>query len=193
MRSMKKSIGAKTLLFPAPVLMVGTYDSGGKPNLMPASWGGICCSDPPCVAIALRAATYTHGNIKAQKAFTISIPRQTQVKLVDYLGMISGRDVDKFAKTGLTPVKAEKVNAPFAAEFPLTLECRLKHTLELGLHTLFVGEVIGAQAETDILDSEGRVDVEKLKPLSFDPEYYRYHGIGGFLGTAFSVGHDFSP
>ena len=101
---MKKSIGAKTIIFPTPVLIVGTYDISGKPNLMAAAWGGICCSRPPCVAISLREATYTHGNITERKAFTINILSEAQVKEADYYGIATGRDVDKFAVTGVTPV-----------------------------------------------------------------------------------------
>ena len=76
---MKKSLGAKTLVYPTPVFVVGTYDANGKPNVMTASWGGICCSQPPCVAVSLRKATATYGNIVARKAFTISIPSETYV------------------------------------------------------------------------------------------------------------------
>ena len=71
---MNKSLGAKTLIYPAPVLVVGTYDKAGKPNVMTASWGGICCSQPPCIAVSLRKATYSYNNILERKAFTISIP-----------------------------------------------------------------------------------------------------------------------
>ena len=84
MPSMKNSLGAKTLVYPTPVFVVGTYDKEGKPNVMTASWGGICCSQPPCVAVSLRKATYTHGNILARKAFTISIPSESHVQQADY-------------------------------------------------------------------------------------------------------------
>ena len=99
---MKKSLGAKTLVYPTPVFVVGTYDPQGKPNVMTASWGGICCSRPPCVAVSLRKATYTHGNLVAQKAFTISIPSEAHVRAADHFGLVSGRAVDKFAAAKLT-------------------------------------------------------------------------------------------
>src|SRR5512136_1810937 len=104
---MKKSLGAITLVYPAPVFVVGTYDSQGKPNVMTASWGGICCYQPPCVAVSLRKATYTYGNIVARKAFTISIPSEAQVKAADYFGIVSGRNVDKFATAKLAPVRSD--------------------------------------------------------------------------------------
>src|SRR6185369_17367607 len=104
---MKKSVGAKTLLFPTPVLMVGTYDREGKPNLMNAAWGGICCSQPPCIAVSLRKATYSYAAIVERKAFTIGIPSEARMREADYVGIASGRDVNKFAETGLTAVRSE--------------------------------------------------------------------------------------
>ena len=120
---MKKSIGAKTIVFPTPVFVVGSYDKSGKPNAMVVAWGGICCSTPPCVAIAIREATYTYGNIMARKAFTISIPSEKFIKEADYFGIVSGRTEDKFAATKLTPVKSDLVDAPYVKEFPFILEC----------------------------------------------------------------------
>src|SRR5512136_1199407 len=90
-RFMKKSIGAKTIVFPTPVFVVGTYDKAGNPNVMTAAWGGICCSKPPCVAVSLRKATYSYGNIIENKAYTISIPSATYVREADYYGISSGR------------------------------------------------------------------------------------------------------
>jgi flavin reductase (DIM6/NTAB) family NADH-FMN oxidoreductase RutF len=185
---MKKSMGAKTIVYPTPVFIVGTYDQTGKPNAMTVAWGGICCSVPPCVAISLRRATYTYGNILEQKAFTISIPAEDDVKKADYLGMVSGRGADKFKTAGLTPVKSDLVNAPYVHEFPLVLECQLRHTLEIGLHTQFIGEILGVKAEETVLGDNGQTDIQKIKPILFDPDNQRYFGVGRFLGRAFAIG-----
>ena len=187
---MKKSIGAKTLLFPTPVLMVGTYDQQGKPNLMNAAWGGICCSQPPCVAVSLRKATHTHGSIVAKKAFTVGIACESRIIAADYVGMTSGRDVDKFAVAGLTPIKSELVDAPYAAEFPVVLECRLLQIVEIGLHTQFIGEIIDVKADVDVLGDDGLPDILKIKPLIYDTAHKGYHGVGTLLGPAFSVGKE---
>ena len=144
---MKKSLGAKTIVYPTPVLVVGTYDKDGKPNVMTVAWGGICCSVPPCIAVSLRKATYSYGNIVSRKAFTVSVPSERHVKEADYFGIASGRAEDKFAATGLTPVRSDLVNAPYVQEFPLVLECRLAHTFELGLHTQFVGEILDVKID----------------------------------------------
>ncbi|MEI6758583.1 MAG: flavin reductase family protein [Chlorobium sp.] len=185
---MKQSLGAKTLLFPTPVLMVGTYDQAGKPNLMSAAWGGICCSQPPCVAISLRKATYSYASIVERKAFTVGIANEEKIKEADYVGIASGRDVDKFAVTGLTSVRSELVDAPYAAEFPVVLECRLLHVIEIGLHTQFIGEIIDVKADENLFGEDGKLDIMKIQPLIFDTSRRGYHGVGPFLAQAFSVG-----
>ena len=187
---MKRSLGARTLAYPTPTWVVGTYDSDGKPNAMTAAWAGICCSRPPCVAVALRAATYSHGNIKAREAFTVSIASETHVREADYFGIASGRDTDKFAATGLTPVQSELVDAPFVEEFPLVLECRLLQTVEIGLHTQFVGEIVDVKADEDVLDARGVPLMERVKPILFAPETRTYYGVGAPLGKAFSIGRE---
>ncbi|MBW4056234.1 MAG: flavin reductase family protein [Proteobacteria bacterium] len=185
---MKRSAGAKTLLFPTPVLMVGTYDQSGKPNLMNAAWGGICCSQPPCVAVSLRKATYSHACIVDRKAFTIGIACESRVAEADCVGIVSGRDVDKFDITGLTPVRSELVDAPYAAEFPVVLECRLLHVVEIGLHTQFIGEILDVKADTDVFGDDGQLDIMKIKPLLYDTSNKGYHSVGPLVANAFSVG-----
>jgi len=187
---MKKSLGAKTLAFPTPVWLVGTYDQDGKANIMTAAWAAICCSKPPSVAVSLRKATYSYGNIVARQAFTINVPSEKQVKEADYAGMASGKKEDKFARTGFTPVKSDLVDAPYVAECPLILECRVIHTLEIGLHTQFVGEILDVKADPEVLGEGGLPDIDKVKPIIFGPEIRTYHGIGSYLGRAFEVGKD---
>ncbi|MBN2505596.1 MAG: flavin reductase family protein [Verrucomicrobia bacterium] len=184
---MKTSLGAQTLLFPAPVLIVGTYDAAGHPNVMTAAWGGICCSQPPCIAVSLRKATRTHGNLTARKAFTVSLPSEDFMRQADYFGLVSGHDTDKFAAAGLTPVRSDMVDAPYVGEFPFVVECRLAHTFELGGHTQFVGEVVDVKAEESVLGSNG-VDLGKLKPIAFVPGSQAYYRLGPWIGQAFSVG-----
>ena len=185
---MMKSLGAKTLIYPVPVLVVGTYDKAGKPNVMTASWGGICCSQPPCVAISLRNVTQSHGNILEREAFTISIPSEKHVKEVDYFGLVSGKTTEKFAATKLTPVKSKLVDAPYVKEFLLVLECKLVHVAELGMHTQFIGEVIDAKADESIIGNCGAIDVKRLKPLVFTPDTQDYYGVGKFVAKVFSAG-----
>ncbi len=185
---MKISLGAKTLAHPAPAWVVGSYDSKGKPNIMTIAWGGICCSQPPCIAVSLRKATYTYGCIMESKAYTINIPSVEQAKDVDYAGIVSGRNVDKFAMTKLTPVRSDLVNAPYIKEFPLVIECKVLHTFEIGLHTQFIGEIMDVKAEESMLGEHGLTDILKVKPLIFDPGQGAYYSIGERIGKAFSIG-----
>lgn len=185
---LKKSLGPKTIVFPTPVFIVGTYDENGKPNVAAVSWGGICSSDPPCVAISLRRVTHTYSNIVAQKAFTINIPSHDQVKVADYFGLISGKSVDKFAKAKMTPVKSTLVNAPYVKEFPMVLECRLRQTIEIGLHVQFIGQIADLKADEAVLNPSGNPDIKKVNPLLFDPATHSYYDVGMFVADAFSIG-----
>jgi len=187
---MRRSLGADTLVYPTPVFMVGTYDREGRANVMNAAWGGICCSDPPCVAVSLRKARYTYENIMLREAFTIGIPPQSHIRAADYFGLVSGRKEDKVARAALTPVRSELVDAPYIDEFPLVLECKLVHTFDLGVHTQFVGQILDVKAEESVLDAKGNPDVERLEPLIFAPGPNTYHGVGPRLGKAFSIGRD---
>lgn len=185
---MKKSLGAHTYLPITPVLLVGTYDQQKKANMMTAAWGGICCSQPPCVAVSLREATYSYSAIMERKAFTIGVPSESQIREADYMGLVSGRTTDKFADMGLNAVKSDLVDAPYAEEIPFILECRLVEAIELGLHTLFVGEIMDVKADEAVLAQDGLPDISKVKPFAYDPVHKGYVGLGEFLGKAFSLG-----
>jgi flavin reductase (DIM6/NTAB) family NADH-FMN oxidoreductase RutF len=187
-----KSLGARVLAIPTPVWVVGTYDKEGKPNVMTAAWGGVCCSRPPCVNVSLRKATYSYGNIVERKAFTINIPGEEHVAKVDFIGTASGRDVDKFALTGLTPVRSGLVDAPYVAEFPLVLECRVIHTLEIGLHTQFIGEILDVKAEESTVTDRNAPDIGVVDPFVYSPGNRTYHAIGRSLGLAHTSSGEYS-
>lgn len=182
------SLGAKTLVFPTPVWVVGSYDQKDRPNAMTAAWGGICCSKPPCVYIALQKPRFSYSNIAEKRAYTINVPSEKYVREADYFGIVSGRNTDKFAAAGVTPVHSEKVDAPYIAEFPLILECKLIQTIELGLHTQFIGEIIDVKADETVIGTNDLPDIEKVRPIVYSPENRIYHGIGNFLGKAFEIG-----
>ena len=182
------SLGTKTLVFPTPVWVVGSYDQEDRPNAMAAAWGGICCSKPPCVYVALQKPRFSYSNIVEKRAYTINVPSEKYVREADYFGIVSGRNTDKFAATGLTPVQSEMVDAPYIAEFPLILECKLIQTVELGLHTQFIGEIIDVKADESVIGANDLPDIEKVQPIVYSPENRIYHGIGNFLGKAFNIG-----
>jgi flavin reductase (DIM6/NTAB) family NADH-FMN oxidoreductase RutF len=187
---MKKSLGAKSIAYPTPVFIVGTYDKEGNPNAMTVAWGGICCSKPPCMTISVREATYTYGSLVENQAFTISIPTETYVKEADHFGVVSGKNENKFANTGLTPVKSEIVNAPYVSEFPFVLECKVIQTHKIGLHTQFIGEILDIKADEEVIGEKGLAHIEKVKPILWAPDSRGYYGIGEYLGKAFSIGRE---
>jgi len=186
---MKKSIGAKTIIHPLPVLIVGTYNPNGQPNIMAVSWGGICCSQPPCIAISIREVTQTYQNIVDKKCFTVNIPSEKHVVEADYAGIASGRDENKFEKAGLTAIKSEIIDAPYVDEFPYFLECKLMLTTNIGLHTQFIGEILDLKADGDVLNDKGKPDIKKVRPIIYGSfSNSTYFGIGEEIGEAFSIG-----
>jgi flavin reductase (DIM6/NTAB) family NADH-FMN oxidoreductase RutF len=189
---MKKSLGAKALVYPSPVWCIGTYDADGRPNVMTAAWACICCSKPPAVTVSLRKATYTYGNIMSTGAYTVSVPPQKYLREADFFGSASGKTVDKFRATGLTPLKATRVNAPYVAEFPMVLECKVIHMLEIDLHTLFISEILDVRADEEILAENRLPDLTKLDPFLYTAENKVYYGVGGRLGKAYTHAKSFS-
>ena len=185
---MKKSLGPRAIIQPNSVLIVGSYDKNGRPNIMAVAWGGICCSKPPCAAISLRQATYTYGNIQHHRAFTINIPSASFVKEADYVGIYSGKNEDKFKALGLTPVKSEVVNAPYVKEFPVVLECEVLQVVEIGLHTQFIGEIKDIKADENILAENGLPDIAKLQPFIYNSAGSDYYVLGDLLGQAYTIG-----
>ena len=171
---MKKALGPVTLAYPMPAFLVAAYDEEGKANIMTAAWGGICCSNPPCIAVSVRPERWTHKAIVARKAFTVCVP--------------SAAGEDKFSATGLTAVRSKVVDAPYVDECPLVLECELRATLELGSHTQFVGRILNVGIESDCLNESGQPDMYRIDPLLYDGGQKQYCRVGEPLGKAFSLG-----
>ncbi|PLX46716.1 MAG: flavoredoxin [Desulfobulbaceae bacterium] len=158
---------------------------------MTAAWVGMCCSKPPCLAVSLREATLTHGNIMRTKAFTVHIGTEKLAMETDYFGISTGRVTDKLADTGLTTTASKAVEAPLIEQYPLIIECRLQQVVEVGLHTQFIGEIIDVKADKAILGEKDLPDVDLLKPLVFSPVTRKYHGLGKTVGRAFQIGKKF--
>jgi len=181
---MRKNFGAKTWLYPMPVLIVGTYDENGTPNAMNAAWGGIY--DTNQVMVCLADDHKTTVNIKKTGAFTVSFATSKTVVPCDYVGIVSANDVtDKFAKAGFHAVKSEHVNAPIIEELPMTVECRLIKFNEDGI---CIGEIVNVSADESILDENGKVDAKKLDPIIYDGVTHAYWNFGEKVGQAFSDG-----
>ena len=188
---MKKNLGAKDLIFPAPVLIVGTYDETEVPNAMNVAWGGLCSSNPPAIAISIRKERKTHDNILRRNAFTVQIATESLMQEADYFGMISGHRVNKLEQASMKATHAEHVDAPCLEAFPLILECEVLHILEIGQHVHIVGKIVNVVADEAILDDKGTVDVTKLKAIGYDPAGNHYVAASQIVGKAFSAGARF--
>lgn len=181
---MRKNFGAKTWLYPMPVLIIGTYDENGAPNAMNAAWGGIY--DTNQVMVCLADDHKTTENIRKTEAFTVSFATAETVAPCDYVGIVSANDVpDKFGRAGFHAEKSPYVNAPIICELPMTVECKLVKFNEDGI---CIGQIVNVSADESILDEEGRIDAEKLDPIIYDSVTHAYRRLGAPVGQAFSDG-----
>ncbi|HOJ95429.1 MAG TPA: flavin reductase family protein [Methanospirillum sp.] len=185
---MKQSIGKKPAIIPTPVLIIGTYDTTGKPNGMTAAWGGVCSSDPLSISFSVQRTRHTYQALLEKKECTISIPSAAYVKEADYFGVTSGRDRDKFADTGLTPVRAPLVNAPYVGEFPIVIECRISRVVDVGVHDLFIAEVVDVLLDDSHISPDGNVDLGDVPFFFYHPLNRSYYKTGEFLMPGFSSG-----
>jgi flavin reductase (DIM6/NTAB) family NADH-FMN oxidoreductase RutF len=188
----KKNAGAKIFLFPTPIVLCGTYGKNGRANLATLAWAGVCNSEPPAVQISVRPSRYTHEAILDKREFTVCVPSASQSKIVDFCGLVSGRDVDKLASADLTAAKGQFTDAPIIAEFPVCMECKLMGFMGLGSHDLFVGEVVAAWIDAKYLDEHENADLRKLLPISYVPAAggAEYFAIGESAGKSFSIGSE---
>ena len=184
---MKKNIGAELGIYPTPVVVVGTYDENDKPNLITLAWAGVCCSEPPSVQVSIRKSRHTHAAITARKVFSVNVPSAKYVIETDYAGIASGRNADKFEVTKLTPVRGGVIDAPLVLEFPISMECRLTHTLPLGSHDMFVGEIVACWVDEAVLGENGKPDPKKVDPLAFTVDG-SYFGLADFIAASHSSG-----
>ncbi len=181
---MKQSLGNKPLIYPQPVLVVATYNEDGTANAMTAAWGSVY--DYSKISIIIDKGHKTTNNLLTQKAFTVSVADAERTIQADYLGIVSGKDNgDKIRKAGLTCQKSSAVNAPVINEFPLTLECNLISYDEKTEQV--VGEVVNTLADEAIL-TNGKIDLSKFHPVTYDAMNHHYIALGAKVGNAFSDG-----
>ena len=182
-----KSFQPKPWLVPQPVVIIGTYDKAGVPNAMNAAWAGTW--DMKEIAISL-GSHQTTDNIDETGAFTVAFATKETMVQADYVGIVSGRHKpDKVLVAGLQPQKAEHVNAPVFACFPMTFECRVKEKLGVSATGYWlIGEIVNILVDEKFLASDGKPDLEKMRLITFDPVHNGYLEIGARVGDAFSCG-----
>ena len=159
-------------LFPCPVVLVTSIDSNGKANIITLAWAGTICSDPPVIGLGIRPHRHSYKLIEEAGEFVVNIPTTKILRETDFCGMVSGKDIDKFSETNLTPELAEKVKPPLIHECPVNIECILKQKIPFGVHHLIIGEVVSVHVDQEILDENGRIDFTKISPFVYNQGEY---------------------
>ena len=182
---MRKNFGAKPWTYPQPVFILAAYGEDGTPNAMNAAWGGI--SEEKELSLCISAGHKTTADILARRAFTVSMATVEQVAACDYVGVESGNKVpNKLEKAGWHTTRSAFVDAPLIDELPMAVECRLV-SYDPG-HCRLVGEIVNVSADESVLDEDGRIDPDKLHPITFDPIHSAYRRLGEKVGNAFQDG-----
>ncbi len=182
---MRKNFGAKEMCYPMPVFIIGTYNADGTPNAMNAAWGGV--TEETQLTICVDAEHKTAENVLARKAFTVSMGTARYVTACDYVGIVSGnKEPDKFSKAGFHATKSEFVDAPLIDELPMALECELICYDPESCH--MVGRIVNVCVDEAYLDADGKVDVSRLQPITYDPMNHHYLVLGEKVGEAFHDG-----
>ena len=168
------------MLYPLPVVLVSVADGKGNDNILTIAWTGTICSDPAMVSISVRKERYSYPMIKETGEFVINLTTEDLAFATDYAGVTSGRDVDKWAKLGLTRMPSDIVAAPYIAESPVAIECKVTEVKELGTHDMFIAEVVAVHVDDKYMDEKGAFHLEKARPLVYS--HGKYFAMGEELG-----------
>ncbi|WP_176011636.1 flavin reductase family protein [Victivallis sp. Marseille-Q1083] len=175
-----------------PVLVACAGPDGGRPNLLTIAWTGILCSRPPMLSIAVRPERYSYPLLEASGEFSVNLPTPQLAKAVDWCGVVSGRDHDKFRESGLTPLPASRIQAPIVAECVVALECRIVQKLTPGIHHLFLAEIVAVQVSEHLIASDGKLQIDRDGLLAY--AHGHYYELGRCLGHfGFSVRRKAGP
>lgn len=168
------------MLNPVPAVMVSVTDKEGKSNISTVAWAGTVCTNPPMVSISVRPSRYSYQILEETGEFVINLTNESLVKACDYCGVVSGRDIDKFAKTGLTPIPMEHVHAMGIDESPVNMECKITEKRELGSHTMFIAEVVGVTVDDQYMDETGKFHINESGLVMYS--HGEYFALGKKLG-----------
>ncbi len=179
---MKRIQPPSTDLIPTPVVMVTTQGRETPPNIITLAWVGILNSDPPLIGINIKPERHSYRLLRETWEFCVNIPHRDMIRAVDVCGVVSGKDTDKFALTGLEAQKASKITPPIIRQCPINLECRVMNSLDLGSHTLFVGRILAVHHDETILDEKGKITLEHFTPIAYCPGVRDYRALGEKIG-----------
>ncbi|MGE5330004.1 MAG: flavin reductase family protein [Deltaproteobacteria bacterium] len=169
-----------TILNPVPLVMVSCSDKNNNPNIITLAWAGTINSEPPMLSISVRKERYSYNLIKERGEFAVNLVTKKIVKAADYCGVKSGRDIDKFKQTNLTPEKASKINVPLIKESPINIECIVKSILELGSHDMFIAEIVAVNVKENLIDEKGKLWMKNADLVCYS--HGEYWGLDKPLG-----------
>lgn len=172
---------AGNMLYPVPAVMVTTLDQENKPNILTVAWAGTVCSDPVMVSISVRPKRHSYQALKDRGEFVINLVSEDLTKAADTCGVRTGAKVDKFRLCGLTVQESQHILTPGIAESPVNIECKVKQIIPLGVHDMFIAEVVGVSVDDRYLDDQGKLDLAKAKLIAYSHGEYR--ALGRCLGT----------
>ncbi|MBP3318332.1 MAG: flavin reductase family protein [Alistipes sp.] len=181
---MKQSWKPGTMIYPLPAVLVSCGATAEEYNLFTVAWTGTVCTNPPMCYISVRPERHSYEIIKRTGEFVINLTTASLARATDWCGVRSGRDYDKFAEMGLTPMSAVEVSAPVVAESPVSIECRVKQILPLGSHDMFIAEVVNVLVSEEYIDPEsGKFDLRRAEPITYcHGEYFRLGDVIGHFG-----------
>lgn len=176
-----------TMVYPVPAALISVGATPEEWNLLTIAWVGTVCSDPAMLSISVRKERYSYPILMRNMEFTVNLTTESMARATDWCGVRSGRDYNKWKETGLTPIAGEKVCSPTVDESPLSIECKVKTTIDLGSHTMFIAEVVNVRADSKYFDPESnRFMLEKAGLIAYSHGYY--HTLGSAIGKfGFSV------
>ena len=177
---MKTSFKPGNMLYPLPAVMVSVADREGRTNIITVAWAGTVCTNPPMVSISVRPSRYSYHMIMETGEFVINLTTKELARATDYCGVRSGKDVDKWKETKLTPAKSDIVKAPCIAESPVNIECKVAERKQLGSHDMFIAEVVAVHVDDRYMDERGSFHLEKAEPIVYN--HGEYYDLGEKLG-----------
>lgn len=169
------------MLYPLPAVLVTVRDREGRDNMITIAWTGTVCTNPPMLYISVRPERHSYQAIKETGEFVVNLSTTAMTKAVDYCGVRSGRDVDKFKETGLTRLPATEVQAPLIEESPVNIECRVREELPLGSHHMFIADVVHVTVDDKYMDEKGTFHLEKADPIVYS--HGTYFNLGEKKGS----------
>lgn len=174
MMNEKVDLKGSVILNPVPVVMVTSRGKDGKANVFTVGWVGTVCTKPPMLSISVRPERLSHKYISETMEFTVNMPTSKLTKAVDYVGVRSGKTVDKIKEMNFTMKEGTNVSSPYIDECPVSIECKVKTVLQLGTHDCFIAEVVGSHVNKNLFDEKGKIHLEKADLISYcHGEYFK--------------------